>query len=156
MPAKNLLSNNLTEAQMISIKSAIDQITNTLPFLISLTQTERMGGIKQGDKTIAFVQKAYEYAKNNANLVPAFTSMPEWTKDYELNSKLHSIANILAPLAQKIDDTIMQTGIESLGAALSFYNSTKQAAKTNVPGAKAIYEDLQKRFPGAKKIIQTK
>jgi hypothetical protein len=30
--------------------------------------------------------------------------------------------------------------------ALSYYNSVKQAAKVNAPEAKAIYEDLRKRF----------
>jgi hypothetical protein len=29
---------------------------------------------------------------------------------------------------------------------LSFYNSVKQAARDNVPGAKVLFEELKKRF----------
>jgi len=42
----------------------------------------------------------------------------------------------------------MLAGSEAYVAALSFYNSVKQAAKLNVPEAKTIYEDLKKRFAG--------
>lgn len=40
----------------------------------------------------------------------------------------------------------MLAGSEAYAAALSYYNSVKMASKLNVNGAKAIYEDLRKRF----------
>ena len=49
----------------------------------------------------------------------------------------------LAQLATGIDDTVMISGGEAYNASLVFYNAVKQ----NVPGAKAVYEELQKRFP---------
>jgi hypothetical protein len=36
-------------------------------------------------------------------------------------------------------------------SALTYYNSVKQAAKTNVPNAKTIQEELAKRFKHSKK-----
>jgi hypothetical protein len=38
------------------------------------------------------------------------------------------------------------SGSEAYVASLAFYNSVKQAARINVPGAKAIAEDLKLRF----------
>jgi len=40
-------------------------------------------------------------------------------------------------------------GSEAYIASLSFYNSAKDAAKRDIPGAKAVYEDLRLRFPQA-------
>ena len=40
------------------------------------------------------------------------------------------------------------SGSKAYVASLAFYNSVKQAATINVPGAKAIGEDVSTRFNG--------
>jgi hypothetical protein len=45
-----------------------------------------------------------------------------------------------------IDDTAMAAGSEVLDASLVFYNSTKVATAQNISGAKAVYDELKKRF----------
>lgn len=40
----------------------------------------------------------------------------------------------------------MVAGSEAYSAALTYYNTVKQANNMNIPGAKVIYEDLKKRF----------
>jgi hypothetical protein len=42
-----------------------------------------------------------------------------------------------------------------LQAALTFYNAAKAAAKQDVVGAKAVSEELSKRFPGKKRSTDT-
>jgi len=59
-----------------------------------------------------------------------------------------SLFIVLTQLYNGLDDTTMEAGAESYVNALSYYNSVKQAAKMNIPGAKAIYDDLKKRFAG--------
>jgi hypothetical protein len=44
----------------------------------------------------------------------------------------------------------MVSGSEAFNASLVFYNSAKVAAAQDVPGAKAIYEELKRRFPRGK------
>jgi hypothetical protein len=44
----------------------------------------------------------------------------------------------------------MVSGSEAYQASLIFYNSAKMAARQDIPGAKAVYDELRKRFPGAK------
>jgi hypothetical protein len=45
----------------------------------------------------------------------------------------------------------MVAGSEAYQAALIFYNSVKMAVRQDVPGAKAIHEELMKRFPHGKR-----
>ena len=42
----------------------------------------------------------------------------------------------------------MTAGSEAYQAALAFYSAVKSAAAQDVPGAKAVYEELRERFPG--------
>ena len=46
-----------------------------------------------------------------------------------------------------IADTEMLAGSEAYQAALVFYKSVKMAAAQDVPGARAVYEELESRFP---------
>jgi hypothetical protein len=50
-----------------------------------------------------------------------------------------------------VEDTIMVAGSEAYHAALAVYHNVQTAAKQDIPGAKAIYEDLKNRFPGGKR-----
>jgi hypothetical protein len=45
----------------------------------------------------------------------------------------------------------MTSGSEAYQAALIFYNSVKMATRQDIPGAKAVYEELRKRFPGTRR-----
>jgi hypothetical protein len=44
---------------------------------------------KMGDKTLAFVQKALEYAEANPTLVPAYLDIAEAKKDFSLSQDLN-------------------------------------------------------------------
>ncbi|MDR1115550.1 MAG: hypothetical protein LBL33_05285, partial [Tannerella sp.] len=59
--------------------------------------------------------------------------------------------NATLQLHEYTDDTAMTSGSEAYQAALIFYNSVKMAARQDVPGAKAVYEELRKRFPGTRR-----
>jgi hypothetical protein len=54
-------------------------------------------------------------------------------------------------LDENASDTEMTAGSEAYQAALVFYKSVKMAAAQDVPGAKAVYEELKTRFPGGKR-----
>jgi hypothetical protein len=51
-------------------------------------------------------------------------------------------------LHENVDDTVMVAGSEAYQSALVSYNSVKMAAHQDIPNAKAVYEELKKRFPG--------
>ncbi len=134
-----------TEA-IANIMAAITTIEQNLPTLINLTADERKSLPKMGDRTLAFVSKALEYTKQNAQVVPNFLEVAEFEKDVAAVTALNKVLIPLHQLAEKLDDTTMLAGSEAYSAALIFYNAVKGAAKAGVPGMKTIYDDLQTRF----------
>jgi hypothetical protein len=136
----------LTQAQ-----SLISQTIGLLqPYMLALTPSERRGILKMGEKTLSFVEKAHEFVLQNPNLCPPFLDQKAFTVDFNDAHGLLVLHSVALQLYEGIDDTEMVAGSEAYQAALMFYNSVKQAAAHDVPGAKAIYEELHKRFPGGK------
>ncbi|MEI6766919.1 MAG: hypothetical protein WCM76_14915 [Bacteroidota bacterium] len=148
MSPKNVNA-SIPDEDMAEIRQSIDAINAKLPFLISMTADERRACMKLGDKSVSFVDKVIGYSETNSNMVPAYLDVTRLKSDYQLSRVLTEALRLLHPLVQNIEDTATEAGVEALSGAMIFYNAVKAAAKTGVPGAKSIYEDLQKRFPGA-------
>lgn len=55
---KNLVSASLTDEKKTAITQAVETIKTNLPFLIALSDKERKGGMKLGDKSFGFAEKA--------------------------------------------------------------------------------------------------
>jgi hypothetical protein len=151
MATQNLVSAALPPADKTAVQTSIQAITTKLPFLISLTNDERKGGMKLGDKSVAFIAKAISYAQANPALVPGYVNLVEIQKDYNLQKDLIDIQQWMTSLLQKIDDTQQEAGVEAFNGILAFYQAVRVAAEKDVPGARAIYEDLNQRFPGRTK-----
>ena len=125
--------------------------TLLLPYVTSLTPAERHAILKMGEKTLSFVEKAHEFALQNPNLVPPFLDMTAFDTDFADAHNLWTVLLSSQQLHENLDDTTMVAGSEAYQAALVFYNSVKMAASQDIPGAKAVYEELKKRFPGRHK-----
>ncbi|HUW06001.1 MAG TPA: hypothetical protein VMW01_07055 [Williamwhitmania sp.] len=148
---ENRVSFSITPEVEQSILDAIAQIESDLPMLINLSAEDRHDLPKMGDKTLAFVTKSLEYAKQNPGVVPPFLNIPEFEKDVNAATSMSKILRPLKQLLERIDDTTMLTGSEAYSAALIFYGAVKGAAKADVGGMKTVYDDLQSRFPGRSK-----
>jgi hypothetical protein len=71
--------------------------------------------------------------------------------DFQDAHGLWSLLTAIKQLEEAVEDTILAAGSEAYHAALSFYHNVQAAAKDDIPGAKAIVEDLKTRFPGGKR-----
>lgn len=118
------------------------------PYLVSLTNDQKAGLPKMGEKSIPFVTKAAEYLAIPATPTPPYIDPAELKIDLSAYETLRQIRQVVAPTAEMIDDTMLLCGSEAYIAVLAFYNYLKGATKMGVPGAKTIYEDLSARFPG--------
>ncbi|MDR0561604.1 MAG: hypothetical protein LBG73_02835 [Spirochaetaceae bacterium] len=137
----------LTQAQ-----TKINEVSALLaPYMVALTPAERHELPKMGEKTIGFVEKAYDFAKGNPNLVPPYLDIAAFGVDFADAHELWTLVNSIRQLDENAGDTEMLAGSEAYQAALVFYKSVKMAAAQNVPGAKAVYEELKTRFPGGKR-----
>ncbi len=150
---ENRVSFSITPEVEQGILDAIAQIESDLPMLINLSAEDRHDLPKMGDKTLAFVTKSLEYAKQNPGVVPPFLNIPEFEKDVNATTSMSKILRPLKQLLERIDDTTMLAGSEAYSAALIFYGAVKGAAKANVGGMKTVYDDLQSRFPGKSKVV---
>ena len=147
MSTENVISIEIPAADIQAVKDALATINSTLaPYLLALTPEQRKTIPKMSDGTEPFVAKVLEYAQNDAQFVPPFMDVPEMKKDFDAVTQLLPILRMVQQLDDNLSDTAMMAGSEAYVAALSYYNSVKMAAKMNIPGAKAIYDDLSKRF----------
>jgi hypothetical protein len=139
-------------------EEVINQVTQRLneaasllqPYLIALSPEERRTIPKMSDKTMPFVEKTLEYCQTAPQFAPTYMDREALAGDMKVTQQLTPLLRTTIALNDGLDDTTMEAGAESYVNALSYYNSVKQAAKMNVPGAKSIYDDLSKRFERAK------
>lgn len=149
MPQENKVSIVLKPEDQKKVLDALILATTTLkPYLIALTPIERQELPKMSDGTVPFVQKTLEYAQNYPAFVPAYIDIKELKTDFDAVAALTQVFRWVEQLHLNLSDTMTLCGSEAYVASLAFYNSVKQAAKINVPGAKAITEDLKSRFAG--------
>ena len=149
MAQENLVEFTLTQDEKIAAERAIATLLEILgPKLITLTAEERRNAIKLGDKSVAFMQKAVEYATAHADLAPAFLDISSFSADADALKQIDTLYNPLLQLVDRLSDTRFLSGSEAYNAALIFYSSVKTAAAQNVPNAKTILADLSERFVG--------
>jgi hypothetical protein len=129
------------------VRQKLNEIKFALaPYAVTLTPKERRDKNKMGEKTFTFVEKAHDYAVENPALVPPYLDMQKFNVDFADAHNLWTIRNDSEQVHEMIDDTAMAAGSEALDASLVFYNSTKVATAQDVSGAKAVYDELKKRF----------
>lgn len=148
---QDLVSATLEERVKADIYTAMKSITTQMPFLVNFDCKD--GFVMMGDKTIAFVKKAIELAKNNPDLLPSYIDAAEMEKDYNLSRDLSAIATEMSALLEKIKETSYAAGSDAYNAALQLYTASKAAEKAGVPGMTSIVSELGKRFP-SKKVIK--
>jgi hypothetical protein len=130
----NRVSSTLSTADQDAVMAAIAVIREKLPFLIDLTNNERVSLSKLGAKRQAFTKMALEVAQQNSVLLPA-EFLQEMRKDAQLLDALAPIRVAIDVLQKQIDDTVLQVGAETYAAARTVYTISK------TPFAKAAMRD---------------
>jgi len=150
MAQQNLIAVEISDTDLAAIKAAITVLKEKLmPHLQTLLPQERLELPKMGDKTVAFVQKSLEYGQQNKDLVPAFLDLVAMAVDVKSVSVLRELLQLLAPIYEALQDSLMQAGSEAYQGALVFYSSARAAMKVKAPNSQTIVDDLSARFPGA-------
>lgn len=142
------------DAALTSLNSFKQQLSHVL--LFNLSAEDRREMLKMGDKTLAFVEKALDYAEKNPAFVPVFLDLAEAQKDLRLTADLAQLLREVNSIRQKLEDAMMVAGSEAYEAALIFHGSVKAASRSNAGASKIIYADLVQRFPGRKSLTAEK
>jgi hypothetical protein len=149
-------SNNHSVAIPAEVVQTVNQKLNEINQLLEqystpLTSQERHDLLSMGEKTLSFVQKALEFAEANPNLCPNYLDMTAFQIDMSDATGLRVIRNSSKQTFELLDDVVLLAGSEAYHAALTFYNYIKLLAAQDISGAKAVYEDLKKKFPRRQK-----
>ncbi len=138
----------ITPDQKAAILGQIAGLKAALTFAIGLTDDQRRKMLKLGDKTVGFEQKCASYMASRPDLIPGFVDMNQLAQDRAGWTDVADLMHALFDVYQPLDDTEMVLSHQIYLPDLSFYQNVQLAAKRNVPGAQAIYDDLKTRFPG--------
>lgn len=152
MPQENKLQ--LKHEDLKKILEGLAVIKAVLkPYLVTLTAVERQELPRMSDGIAPFVHRALEYAQTHTGFVPTYVNIKALKADLEVVDLLAQIFRPLEQLYFDVNDTMTLSGSEAYVASLAFYHSVKQAEKLNVPGSKAIAEDLGALLHGGRKTI---
>lgn len=146
MAQKNEIAMNLTEKEVDGYVSAVNAVHDGLRSRVTYEiDPHEVSPI--GPKSFSFCKKALEYMKRYPDLLPAFININDFAVDLSDYEKLNGLAENLKPLLDLINNAIILTGSEANDVARSYYRNVREAAKSGVPNAKSVYDDLAERFP---------
>lgn len=131
-----------------ALKAVRDARAALAAYLVPLTPEERSALPKMGDKSLAFVTKAAEYAQTLPTLMPQYLDVAGLAVDAGVSADLLPLYQELLGLTTDVDSTRMEAGSEGYTAALVAYSALKTAASLHQPGAQAAVAELEVRFAG--------
>lgn len=141
-----LVSFEMTDELRGQLSDGIRSLDALLAFTINLTVRDRIKLQKMGDKSIAFVEKAIQFANDRPDLVPPYLDVAEFQRDYTLAKQLKELFNQINPVVEKISDTYLAAGSDAFSAARKLYSYVKAAAASGAPGSDSISAELKKRY----------
>jgi hypothetical protein len=137
----------------IKIEEAIGLIK---PYSVVMTADERASALRVGDKTFTFITKVFAYTKTNPEFIPNYLNIGELNVDFQDAGGHVDVVSLINQLYNYFDDTKLAARSEAYSASLYYYGNVQQAASVNLPGAKAIYDDLKQYFPRTGKPAEAK
>ncbi|HZK95458.1 MAG TPA: hypothetical protein VFC67_14715 [Prolixibacteraceae bacterium] len=143
---KNLISVTVPDEDQRLVLKAVGDIKLTMPFLTKLSNGARANLQMMNDGRKPFVEKCLDFASRNPNLRPEENIVTEGDKDIKLFSFLQSVENELSQILEMVRDTRQLAGSEAYDAGLKIYRKAKYNESNDVPGSKAIVEELGKLF----------
>lgn len=146
---KNLISVTVPEANQDLVFQAIGGIKTSLPFLTRMSKSDRESVSMMYDERKSFVEKCFDFASRNPDLVVEDGLLDEGNIDLKLFTFLQSVENELAQLIEMVHDTRQLAGSEAYDAGLKIYRKAKFNDSIDIPGSKAIVDELGKLFKQA-------
>jgi hypothetical protein len=145
--SENSISLDIKESDVVEITKAIQVLAEKLqPLLIALSAADKQALAKMKEASIPFMDKIIQYLDEKPEFAASYLDKEEVKRDYRAFTLLNSFLRPLAQITRNLDDTAVLCGSEAYAGGRSYYKTTAHAVEMNVPGAKAVYDDLKVRF----------
>jgi len=141
---QNLISYQLTSADLAAVDGALKTLEDRLASLIDLTPVQRRTLVKMGDKSEAFARKAVEVLNNNPNVLPGNFDLAELRRDLAGFDQLRSRLMRVARIHERMADSHSALGSDVMSATLEGYAFLKVAGQGE--GLDAARKALAVRF----------
>ena len=153
----NIHNQSIPQEVLDQVKAKIEEAIGLVkPYSVILTEDQRASVIKVGDRKFTCVTKTFAYTKTNPEFIPSFLNVSDFEIDMKDADGHPDIVTLTNQLYNYFDDTKLAARSEAYSAALYYYGNVQQAASVNLPGAKAIYDDLKQYFAKASKASEEK
>jgi hypothetical protein len=142
--SQNLISLQLSDADLADIDQALATLDAKLAGLMSLSADQRRSLAKMGDKSEAFCRQTLTVLAQNPQVVPPSLDLAEARRDLSALDALRGRSAHLRQLLGRVEDYEMALGSDVMGAALEGYALLKVMGKGS--GLEALRKDISARF----------
>lgn len=145
---ENKLNLLLVAADITTINTSIDSITNILPVL-GLTDEQRSTYSAIDVNNKIFVEDVItEMGISATGIIPSFLNATFIENDLTLFEQSDAVEARMENLMQQVRDIKRVAGAEAYDMARAVYKIYEVASLAGIPGAKTAYEKLKVRFDG--------
>jgi hypothetical protein len=144
---QNLVTLNLTDAQLTAVDAALTELETQLGGLIALPASRKMSLKKMGNKSEAFCRQALRVLEQNPQIVPANVPLADAIADLNALEQLRPRMVRLSRLSERASDTGIALGSDVMAVALQGYSLLKLTGRTE--GLEPLRQELGLRFTKA-------
>ena len=142
--SQNIISLDLSDAQLSIALDALTALEGALTGLISLDADERRRLTKMGQKSEVFCRQALSVLEQNSQIVPPSLNLREAQADLGALDRLRPVLDRLQRLAERGSDTEMALGSDVMDVALEGYGLLKVSGKNQ--GLDGLRKELSSRW----------
>ena len=152
MSSQNLVSLNLTDAQLLAIDTDLSDLETQLAGLIAMNAAQRKSLTRMGDKSESFCRQTLNVLAQNPQVVPPSIGLQEALADLQALDRLRPRLQRLLRLAERATDTEIALGSDVMNVALQGYALLKVAGKNQ--GLEGLRKELGSRFAKAPRQVE--
>jgi hypothetical protein len=142
----------VTVDQKNNVNSYIGAINTNLVGMINLSEENKLHASKMGPDTYDYCVTAKKLINQNPTLVPQWVNVAKVEQDFATYDELQSIQLLLNQLSQKVDDTMVQLGIQLKKNADDFYHNAQAAnSRGGIPGANSVVDEIKAFYAKSQK-----
>ena len=142
--SQNLISLDVTDQQLQTVRAALDQIEAALPGLISMESGDRRGLMLMGPKSETFARQTLRVLEQNPKIVPPSFDLAGARADLAAFERLQLVLERVTQLTRRLDDTVAALGSDVMDAALEGYSQIKLSG--GAQGLDELRRELGGRF----------
>ncbi len=141
---QNLVTLNLTDAQLTAVDAAITELETQLGGLIALPAAKKRSLRKMGQKSEAFCRQALNVLEQNPQMVPANVPLADAIAGLNALEQLRPRMIRLSRLSERASDTDIALGADVMSVALQGYSLLKLTGRSE--GLDPLRRELGVRF----------